>query len=414
MTFPKFPLDSIPNYISKDFTYYHPLLLPKESADELSALTGNAWQDIPLPPKSVEEVKSDKDCSASADEVLFGDQDVRLLICSCFRRTHLSCTVRRISPVKKGIEDLPIGTTLTTSGYLDVKRGREENLNTADEICTVLRDAIFGIEPRLPKNSLPKAEGLIIITGSTNAGKSILTRGLIHKYLHARLLDQPKRRPHLVTFEDPIEVYFAQLDQSEGQVPTGCFQTGIDYTPRQVGSDVLTLEDAIKDALRQTPEVFYVGEVRDRDNWRELVEFAGTGHLIVTTAHAGSLQEAMGNVFRATKAETPARRSVIAKRIQAVVHLRSEKLPEDIFEKTGVEQMIIPAVWRRTSEGIMGIMEYGLSSVLPDRSRPKKSCLGRAWFIEQLIKAYCTAEKWEIEEFRTLSVKAAGWDLEGR
>jgi hypothetical protein len=320
-------------------------------------------------------------------------------------------------PVQEGGQDLPRNNDLVTSGYLEAVEVREENLNTVDEICTVLRDAIFG-----PEKSLPRAEGIIIVTGSTNAGKSTIVRGLIHKYLQARLRETPKRRPHLVTFEDPIEAQFTDPDPASVTDPTGCLRTGVDYTPRQIGLDVATLDSAIKDALRQTPEVFYVGEVRDPGHWRKLVDFAGTGHLTVTTAHAGSLPEAMRNVFRATTAKTPAGRSMIAERISAVVHLRLDKLQKDISEKTGVRKMIVPSVWRRTPEGVMAIMEYGLSSVLPDRKsapvprgpRVKKSCLGRAWFVEHLIDVHCHALDRPAEDFQPLIVEAAGWDLEGR
>src|SRR5207249_2189827 len=95
---------------------------------------------------------------------------------------------------------------------------------------------------------------------------------------------------------------------------------GIDYTSRQKGIDVHDLKCASEDALRQTPAVFYIGEVRDASDWKEVLEFAGTGHLVVTTAHAGSLIEAMIKLLGAVDAKTPADRRRYAEKILAVVH----------------------------------------------------------------------------------------------
>ena len=176
-------------------------------------------------------------------------------------------------------------------------------------------------------------------------------------------------------------------------------------------------------ALRQTLEVFYVGELRNPHDWRKLVDFAGTGHLVVTTAHAGSLHEALRNIFSATKTETPAERSAIAGRILAVVHLKSVESPPMIPKRCKVEKIIVPTLWRRTPDGVMGLMEYGLSSVLPcqpqidrpDCTLPRQSSLGRAWFTKELIKRRCESERREKEsesDFDDLITKAAAWDLE--
>src|SRR6185295_810970 len=105
--------------------------------------------------------------------------------------------------------------------------------------------------------------------------------------------------PHLITFEDPIETYYA----AEAYTPHGLHaQMSVemaasreegDYTPRQQKLDAGSLKEALHEALRQTPKVLFVGETREKEDWQELIHFAGTGHLVITTAHAGSLLDTM-------------------------------------------------------------------------------------------------------------------------
>jgi Tfp pilus assembly pilus retraction ATPase PilT len=91
------------------------------------------------------------------------------------------------------------------------------------------------------------------------------------------------------------------------RIPGNTQQRGLDYTPRELGSkkDVRSLAQALlKDALRQTPSVVYVGELREEHHLETALNFARTGHLIVSTTHAGSLVEAMGRAFAAMKVKT--------------------------------------------------------------------------------------------------------------
>src|SRR5258708_31400051 len=116
---------------------------------------------------------------------------------------------------------------------------------------------------------------------------------------------------------------------------------GIDYTPRQKGIDAESLDEVLCDALRQKPSAVYVGETRDDKDWVKLLGFGGTGHLVFTTFHAGSLVEAMHKILRAAGAETPEGRSEVAQRILALIHLRQEVI--------GGESVLLPALglWTR-------------------------------------------------------------------
>jgi hypothetical protein len=265
-----------------------------------------------------------------------------------------------------------------------------KNLNSIEEICEIIYKQVFTLPQK--EASASEIHGLLVITGSTNSAKSLITRGLIYKHLKEQIKDEKrKRKPHLITYEDPIEQYYQKSDDDDnGKNPQVALQMKgqIDYTPRQKGKDAACLRDVLQDALRQTPSVLFVGETRDEKEWAELFRFAGTGHLVITTAHAGSLVEGMHNIFKALKVQTPAQRNEIASNLVGLIHLKREEI-------AGIS-ILVPTLWRRTSVGLNALTSDGLASVLPHRpSVPSVkdnnktplllSCLGRRWFIEQLL-----------------------------
>jgi hypothetical protein len=286
---------------------------------------------------------------------------------------------------KKWIGGVPDRTAFTAEEY---RTG--PFLNSTSECCAALYEAIFA------KEFAPA--GLVVITGTTGSGKSTIVRGLIDLYLRnpsniERWYDR-ERVPHLVTYEDPIESLLYT------QPETDLDRRWLDYTPRQKKVDVKDLRNAIACALRQTPAAFYVGEVRDINEWMQLLEFAGTGHLIFTTAHAGSLVEAMGKIFGATRAMSAARRAIVADRLLALVHLRLDRIAAPWTLPNGIvrpfaKNVAIPALWHRTVNGAMALMAEGQSSLLPHTVLLEhlpdgrvlyepQSCFGRTWFAERL------------------------------
>jgi hypothetical protein len=282
----------------------------------------------------------------------------------------------------------------------------------------------------------PDMHGLLVIAGATNSSKSEIATGLI--FNHLQTLRKPgKRLPHLVTLEDPIEKFYvafndsidafkAEVDQRELMnlsIKMPAFQNDVDYTPRERDCDYGEdkdgggLSQALEDALRQTPSVFFVGETRKRRDWRQLIDFAGTGHLIVTTTHAGSLTEAMRKIFEALEVKTPSQRNEIANRLIGVIHLRAES----------TANILLPAAWRRTPTGTSTLTAEGLSSLLPHQPRDEEDavdatekalsqkdvgCLGRSWFATRLLRMV-PVEKLNANQRAQLSKVATQWDLEG-
>jgi type II/IV secretion system protein len=323
------------------------------------------------------------------DKLVFG----RVLACRCFGGNYISFTFRKESG---GEGDYPLGSNKNgiKSEYQPLT-SRNGFRNGIAEICLELNEL-------LRTQLKPEARGLVVVTGRTASAKSQITRGLIYEYLHP-LPNKPGKNgrvPHLLTYEDPIEnKYFgAKVDPIKAQ------QLGIDYTAREKHKDVLSLADALKDALRQTPSVVFVGETREKKEWKALIDFAGTGHLVFTTAHAGSLSEAMGKIFEHTGTKTPSDRSVIADRLLALIHVR--------YEQQGGTAVLIPTLWRNTPEGAKALIAEGRASLLPHNDKDS-FCVGRYWFAEELEKRACkaTGRPWEFRQ--QIATQALAWDLEG-
>jgi hypothetical protein len=206
--------------------------------------------------------------------------------------------------------------------------------------------------------------GIVVVSGETGSCKTSFAREVARRHLSRLLAEKPDYRPHVVTYEDPIESRFAES-------PEQASLHGFEYTPREHGPDVQSLGRAVMDALRQRPSLFFVNEIRRDHDWRALLNFAGTGHFAITTTHAGSLIETFERLLIAAAANTPAKRSEIASRIVAIVHLKW-------LEK----KKLVPALWVRTSGTRTALTQEGLASLLPNVSG--SACLGRTYFATKL------------------------------
>jgi Type II/IV secretion system protein len=239
------------------------------------------------------------------------------------------------------------------------------------------------------------ATGLVLVAGATGTGKSQITRGLAHAYVEFLFRARsPKRHPHILTFEDPIEEW---LLPEAGSNPKPNQHLQVDYTPRQRSFDAGALQEVIQSALRQKPALLYVGEIRDDVELKQCMEFGGTGHLVFATTHAGSLVEAMERTLLAAGARDPGPRANWVPKIKAVIHLsRLDFLlakhivdAKDAADPSKTIGAIVPAVYRATAQGKKSLIADGLGSILPyvpatkDRS---SGTLGRTYFARRLCK----------------------------
>ncbi|MCB1807044.1 MAG: PilT/PilU family type 4a pilus ATPase [Candidatus Competibacteraceae bacterium] len=118
--------------------------------------------------------------------------------------------------------------------------------------------------------------GLVLFVGGTGSGKSTSLAALIdHRNSNSA--------GHIITIEDPIEYVHRHKKSVVNQ--------------REVGVDTLSYADALKNTLRQAPDVILIGEVRDRPTMEHALQFAETGHLAISTLHANSANQALDRII---------------------------------------------------------------------------------------------------------------------
>jgi twitching motility protein PilU len=130
--------------------------------------------------------------------------------------------------------------------------------------------------PNILKKLIMQKRGLILFVGGTGSGKSTSLAALID-YRNAN------SQGHIITIEDPIEFIHNHKKSIVNQ--------------REVGVDTDSYEDALKNTLRQAPDVILIGEVRDRDTMEHAITFAETGHLAISTLHANSANQALDRII---------------------------------------------------------------------------------------------------------------------
>ena len=129
--------------------------------------------------------------------------------------------------------------------------------------------------PGVLKEVAMTKRGLVIFVGATGSGKSTSLAAMInHRNEHSH--------GHIITLEDPVEYVHPHKN---------CI-----ITQREVGIDTEGWGPALKNALRQAPDVIMMGEIRDRDSMEHAVSFAETGHLCMATLHANSANQALDRI----------------------------------------------------------------------------------------------------------------------
>jgi len=130
--------------------------------------------------------------------------------------------------------------------------------------------------PPILKDIVMNKRGLCIVVGGTGSGKSTTLAAMIgHR--------NENSRGHIISIEDPVEYVHPHK---------GCV-----ITQREVGVDTETWHAALKNTLRQAPDVILIGEIRDRETMEYGIQFAETGHLCLATLHANSANQAMDRII---------------------------------------------------------------------------------------------------------------------
>ena len=130
--------------------------------------------------------------------------------------------------------------------------------------------------PQVLKDVVMSKRGLVIFVGGTGSGKSTSMAALIgHRNKNSF--------GHIITIEDPVEYVHEHIN---------CV-----ITQREVGVDTESWEAALKNTLRQAPDVILIGEIRDRETMEHAIAFAETGHLCMGTLHANSANQALDRII---------------------------------------------------------------------------------------------------------------------
>lgn len=165
----------------------------------------------------------------------------------------------------------------------DIGRFRVNVFQQQNDVGMVLRRIKMTIptveELRLPlvlKDLAMAKRGLILMVGATSSGKSTSLAAMIgYRNTHSR--------GHIVSIEDPVEYVHQHA---------GCI-----VTQREVGIDTHTFENALKNTLRQSPDVVMIGEIRTRETMDHAIAFAETGHLVLSTLHANNTYQAFDRII---------------------------------------------------------------------------------------------------------------------
>jgi twitching motility protein PilU len=130
--------------------------------------------------------------------------------------------------------------------------------------------------PPILKDVVMNKRGIVIVVGGTGSGKSTTLAAMIgHR--------NENSRGHIVSIEDPVEYVHPHK---------GCV-----ITQREVGIDTDSWHNALRNTLRQAPDVILIGEVRDRETMEYAIQFAETGHLCLATLHANSANQALDRII---------------------------------------------------------------------------------------------------------------------
>ncbi len=167
--------------------------------------------------------------------------------------------------------------------YPEIGRFRVNVFNQKGFVAIVFRQIKLEIEtlddlklPQTLKGLATTKRGLVLVVGGTGTGKSTTLAAMVEERNRTT-------NGHIITVEDPIEFMYPHRKCIVSQ--------------REIGIDTLTYTDALKNAMRQAPDVILIGEIRDRETMESAVTFSETGHLCLSTLHANNANQAIERIM---------------------------------------------------------------------------------------------------------------------
>lgn len=167
--------------------------------------------------------------------------------------------------------------------YTDLGRFRVNIYMQRGEVSMVIRYIRSDIPtldelglPELYKKMISQKKGLVLVVGATGMGKSTSLASMID-YRNGN------ETGHILTIEDPIEFMFHHKKSIVGQ--------------REIGLDTLSFDNALREAMRETPDLIMIGEARDKVAMQSALRYADTGHLCLTTMHATTANQTLDRIL---------------------------------------------------------------------------------------------------------------------
>lgn len=254
----------------------------------------------------------------------------------CFSQNEEKLAVNRFLPKLQG----SYATAPTKLASLLLSHVRTESVDHDEETT-----------PASEEEKKRHLKGLIVVAGQTSSGKSTLLNGLLRQLL-------PVDCNHIIALGKPVDWQpeISESDPGSKPDPSDYFSKyRVHYTPRTLTIDT-TLKQALQDALRQHPAAVYLDEVRDESEWHDILRFADSGHLIVTTTHSGSVREAVTWILESAGVRRRSQAPEVARKLLAVIHARREGPDKDLQR---------PEIWFG-KQGAALFGAYGPGSLIPE------------------------------------------------
>lgn len=156
----------------------------------------------------------------------------------------------------------------------------------------------LGLPASLLESWMERRQGLILITGPTGSGKSTTVASCLDWINH-------RMSRHIVTLEDPIEFLFTN-DQ--------CL-----FSQREIRQDSADFSTGLRSTLRQSPDVIFIGEIRDRETAITALQASATGHLVISTLHSSSIVETLDRFSHLIQGETSEAYHLLAGQLIGIV-----------------------------------------------------------------------------------------------
>ncbi len=186
-------------------------------------------------------------------------------------------------------------------------------------VIRYIRFSILNVEelnlPPILNQLIMERRGLILVAGATGSGKSTTMAAMIEHRNSTAF-------GHILTIEDPVEYLFQHNKSIVNQ--------------REIGTDTLSYGNALENAMRETPDVLMIGEIRDRETFKHALVFAQSGHLCLSTLHANNSYHTLNRIVNLFPQD--ARRAVLADMAISLRAVISQRLVPN------VQGTLVPAV----------------------------------------------------------------------